>query len=422
MKIDWNSKYTTISAYAVIVFCICTLIMLVIVKFASVTAVAAKFLKAIAPIIWGFAIAYLLNPIMVRLEALFKKLIEKKAPHPKLCRTLAVVCSVVIGLGAISALVAIIVPQVLESVQTIFENVPLYMQNIYTWTNSMLENYPDVAAYVNEQYDTIRTTVFNAINNIVPNLTQWASKLKDGAVGVIGGVGNFAIGFIVSVYFLTDKEKFLAQGRKLVTALFPLRTSAHVLDICNKTNRSVMNFLSGKILDSLIIGCICFIAMKIMGLEYALLISTIVGVTNIIPFFGPIIGAVPSALLLLISEPRQTIPFIIMVLLLQQFDGNILGPHILGDSTGLSAFWVMFAIFVGGSMFGFGGMVLGVPLFAVIYELIKDAVESILKSRGLAHETTSYYNSGEYIPDDGKDKKQKTENSVFTDRIKKLKK
>lgn len=390
MKIDWNSKYTTISAYTVITFAICLAMVLFVVCFSSITGVLAAAVNTLSSFVWGFVIAFLLNPVMLWIEKLMKKLLEKKKPHPKFCRFISTFVAIIFGIAVISALIAIIVPQVLESIMTIFSNAQNYINNIYNWINTTLAEYPDVANYLNDQLDSIENTILTAVNSLIPKVGDWAVKLKDGAVGFAVGLKDFVIGFIVAVYLLLDKEKFIAQAKKLITAVFPERVAYEIKRISTKINISLNGFITGKILDSFIIGMICFVLMTIFKMEFPVLISTIIGVTNIIPFFGPFIGAIPSALLLLISEPSQTLPFIVMIFALQQFDGNILGPHILGDSTGLPAFWVMFAIFLGGGLFGFAGMILGVPIFAVIFALIQEIIESLLAKKGLPTDTDAY--------------------------------
>ncbi len=391
MKVEWNSKYTTISVYSIITFAVCLLMVVAAVKFRVLTGFASKAIATVSPIIWGIVIAFLLNPIMMFTEKRCKRIFERKKPHPKLCRFVSTAIAIAFGVAVISALVAIIVPQVLDSVMNIFNNTQTYMNNIYNWVNTTLSEYPEIVTYLNTQLDSIETSVISAVNNLIPKVGDWAVKLKDSAIELIVGLKDFIIGFIVAVYLLIDKEKFLAQSKKVIVASFPDRISHEILRIFDKTNKSLNGFITGKILDSFIIGMICFIAMRVLKLDYPVLISVIVGVTNVIPFFGPFFGAIPSALLLLISAPSQTIPFIILILIIQQFDGNILGPHILGDSTGLPVFWVMFAIFVGGGLFGFPGMVLGVPVFAVIYALAQEIVEYLLKKKGLSHDTKDYY-------------------------------
>ncbi|MCM1525115.1 MAG: AI-2E family transporter [Ruminococcus sp.] len=391
MKVNWNSKYTTVSVYTVITFAICLAMVLVVAKFSAIAGAFGTAVSTISAVIWGFIIAYLLNPVMMWVERISKKLFERKKPHPRLCRGISTAFAIIFGIAVICALIAIVVPQVIDSILQIFNNAQNYMNNVYAWVNTTLAEYPEILDYLNSQLDSIRSAVISAVNNLIPRVGDWAVRVKDGAVGLAIGLKDFIIGFIVAVYLLNDKEKFLAQAKKMTTAVFPEKLCREVLRIVDKTNKSFSGFISGKLLDSFIIGMICFIAMTLMKMEFSVLISTIVGVTNIIPFFGPFIGAIPSALLLLISAPEQTLKFIIMVIILQQFDGNILGPFILGDSTGLPAFWVMFAIFLGGGLFGFAGMLLGVPVFAVIYALAQEITESLLRRKGLSTATEDYY-------------------------------
>lgn len=391
MKIEWNSKYTTISVYTIITFLICFIFVIIAREFETVSLVLKTIAQTLSPVIWGIAIAYLLNPIMKKSEVLFKKLFEKDKKRPKLCRILAVAVAMLFGFAVISGLVAIIVPQVYDSILSIVDNIQVYSNNIYKFVDSTLSEYPEVVTYLTGQLDSIKDYVTKALNDILPQMGNWFIKLKDGALGLIIGLKDFILGFIIAVYLLFDKEKFIAQSKKLITALFPKSVSTEIFRLSNRTNHSVSGFISGKILDSFIIGMICFICMTVMKLEYPVLISTIVGVTNVIPFFGPFIGAIPSALLIFIAAPSQTLPFILLILIIQQFDGNILGPHILGDSTGLPAFWVIFAIFIGGGLFGFGGMLLGVPIFAVIYAIIEEITELLLAKKGEPVETEAYF-------------------------------
>ncbi len=390
MKVKWNERSTTRAVYVVITFTACLIVWFIGTKISALEGYLAAFMKALAPIIWGFVIAYLLNPVMKATEKLCSKLFERKAPHPKLCRMTATIVSIIFGLAVIIAVIAIIVPQFLESLMTIFNNMPTYWNNLYNWVDKLLISYPEIAVYANQAFESLQNTITNFTTDLLPKIGNYAVKLKDGAVSLVGGVLNFIIGFIVAVYFLADKEKFSAQVKKFLTAVFPEKTRELIFHIGRRTNKYVGDFLAGKILDSAIIGCICFVALKFMGIEYAVLISVIIGVTNVIPVFGPFIGAIPSGLLVLVTQPEKTIAFIIMIVILQQLDGNIIGPHILGDSTGLSAFWVMFAIFIGGGLFGFMGMLLGVPVFAVIYELTREFCEDMLKKKQLPAETSAY--------------------------------
>ena len=208
---------------------------------------------------------------------------------------------------------------------------------------------------------------------------------------------NLVIGVIISVYLLMGKRKFLAQAKKLCYALLGTKRGGIVCNVCTFANQAFGGFIGGKIIDSAIIGVLCFLGLSVLDMPYTMLISIIVGVTNVIPFFGPYLGAVPSALLLLVIDPMECLTFIIFILVLQQLDGNVIGPTILGDATGLNGFWVVVSILVFGSFFGIIGMVIAVPLFAVIYKIITEVVNRLLSNQGLST-VTSDYDSWNYPP------------------------
>ena len=390
MKVDFNKKYTTISVYVIITFAVCLFLVILLLNSSTLFGYIKQIFKVLAPVTWGIVIAYLINPLMKSIERSIKKAIEKKKPHPKIARILSLTLSMLIFIALLVALISIILPQVIESILGIFGNINEYINNLENFVFKFLDDYPDIVETVRQQFDVIQPKLLDFVNDMMPKLGDWAIKLKDGAIGFIVALKDFVIGFIVAVYLLLSKEKFLAQSRKATHALFSKNVSANILRISAHTNKTLGGFLTGKIIDSLIIGMLCFICMTLMKMEFVALISVVVGVTNIIPFFGPFIGAIPSALLLLVEAPNQVIPFLIFILILQQFDGNILGPMILGDSTGLSAFWVMVAIFLGGGLFGFAGMILGVPLFAVVYELIGEFISYLLKKKNMSDETADY--------------------------------
>lgn len=391
MKIDFNRKYTTISFYAVVTFAICLLLVVIVQKNEAIADALKSAAKILAPVTWGIVIAYLVNPIMKFFERTLKKLIGKNKPRRRLIRILSVALGMITLLMMLFAVVSVLMPQVIESLVGIFRNFNTYIANFEEWVYKFVENYPDIYAYVQNAFNNIQPQINDFINDIMPQLGEFAVKVKDGALGLVVGVKDFVIGFIIAIYMLYSKEKFLAQLRKLITAVLPNGAKEVLFSVAARTNQMLGGFISGKIIDSIIIGILTFICMTIMKMDFVALISVVVGVTNIIPFFGPFIGAIPSAFLLLVAAPKQVIPFVIFIIILQQFDGNILGPKILGDSTGLSPFWVMFAIFIGGGMFGFAGMVLGVPIFAVIYSLTRDFVSYLLNKKGLSPNTEDYY-------------------------------
>ena len=413
MKIEPNQKYLTVSFYTVITFAICLFLVVIVQKFSVISGVLASFANVIAPVTWGIVIAYIVNPMMKFFERVFGKCFERKKAHRKLVRSLSVAFGLLTLLAVLFAIVAVLLPQVVESVIGLARNFNSYLNNFESWIYKFVEDYPDIYSFVQTQFDNLQPKLTDFINSIVPKLGEWAIKLKDGAIGFIGGLGDFIIGFIVAIYLLFSKEKFIAQMRKFVAAVLPEGGKNAVYSIAARTNKMLGGFISGKLIDSTIIGILTFICMSIMKMDFVALISVVVGVTNIIPFFGPFIGAIPSALLLLVAAPRQVIPFVIFIFILQQFDGNILGPKILGDTTGLSPFWVMFAIFVGGGMFGFAGMILGVPIFAVIYSLVRDFVNYLLERRGLSTRTLDYCSNDIPVDDEKKNKMHKSLSAVF---------
>ena len=413
MKIEPNQKYLTVSFYTVITFAICLFLVVIVQKFSVISGVLASFANVIAPVTWGIVIAYIVNPMMKFFERVFGKCFERKKAHRKLVRSLSVAFGLLTLLAVLFAIVAVLLPQVVESVIGLARNFNSYLNNFESWIYKFVEDYPDIYSFVQTQFDNLQPKLTDFINSIVPKLGELAIKFKDGAIGFIGGLGDFVIGFIVAIYLLFSKEKFIAQMRKFVAAVLPEGGKNAVYSIAARTNKMLGGFISGKLIDSTIIGILTFICMSIMKMDFVALISVVVGVTNIIPFFGPFIGAIPSALLLLVAAPRQVIPFVIFIFILQQFDGNILGPKILGDTTGLSPFWVMFAIFVGGGMFGFAGMILGVPIFAVIYSLVRDFVNYLLERRGLSTRTLDYCSNDIPVDDEKKNKMHKSLSAVF---------
>ena len=239
--------------------------------------------------------------------------------------------------------------------------------------------------------DWVNTDLLGWMNTLVTGFTTYV-------IGFFSSLMNWVLGLIVAIYALAERESFDGQAKKMVYAFLPVENANVVIAIARKTNQVFSGFISGKLIDSLIIGVLCFVGLSVLRMPYTLLISVIVGVTNVIPFFGPYVGAVPSAFLILLVNPIQCLYFIIFILVLQQIDGNIIGPKILGDSTGLSAFWVIFSILLFGGLFGFVGMVIGVPTFAVIYYLIKSGVEYLLWKKGLPVETQEF--SGLYQVDE----------------------
>ena len=359
-----------------------------------------KLLKILSPFIWGFVITYLIAPLMRLLERsvfgplcrrLFAK--NKKSDGSKLARGLAVLVSELTMVAVLTALVYLILPQLYSSIETIVKNGPDYLRDLSAWVTGLLDNHPEITKYVQEALNTLNTDIMSWVSNkLLPGVGNLVTSLIEGGYVVVQGVYNLLIGIIVSIYLLSDLEHFTAALRKLNYSWFSLETAEKVREAVEFTDRTFMGFISGKLLDSAIIGLICYIVCAILNMPYALLVSVIVGATNIIPFFGPFIGAVPSALIILMVDPLKCLIFIVFIIILQQIDGNFIGPKILGSSIGITSFWVLFSIVVGAGLFGFAGMVLGVPVFVVLYTFLTRNVEERLKKSDLPWETAQYEN------------------------------
>lgn len=364
--------------------------------------------KLLMPVIYGLVIAYLLNPLMVFYSNCFYKLLGKKIPddderrlerYRRFTKGTSLVLAMITGFLIITVLLWMLIPQVVNSIVTLVNTLPDQAQDYYNKVSKWVMNNPYMANQFQDALLRLTDSLDEWIQKdllpwlqtgLLPNVNSLAAMFANGVFSVLGVLYNLMIGCIVAVYLLLGKEKFLAQAKKMVYAVFGKKQADVILHYSRLTNDTFSGFIVGKIVDSAIIGVLCFIVMWILKLPYPLLISVIVGVTNVIPVFGPYIGAVPSALLILLVNPVQCIYFVIFIIVLQQIDGNVIGPAILGESTGLTAFWVLFAILLFGGMWGIAGMIVGVPMFAVIYRLLKDYLELRLYHKSLSPDTDMY--------------------------------
>lgn len=406
MKIRFNAKSNTIAVYCVIVFTICLLLAAVVFKYSSIFSYVRRLINILSPVIWGLVIAYILNPIVKVTEKNLKKFVFRKKDHPKLSRAIGIAFATILMLGVIAAVVGSIVPEIIETLKSIFGNMSSYLNNLQKFLNEKIsrfaDTHPEINEFLNSEFNNIQDFLISIVERYQPKLDNLLSEngllanLTDSAWTFLNGLKNFGLGVIVSIYLLYSKDTMLAQSKKMVYALFSEKSRKHILSVASRANSTFSSFLSGKAIDSLIIGIICFFGMMILNMRtYAVVISVIIGITNMIPFFGPIIGAVPTGLLILLTDPNKTVVFLLFIFVLQQFDGNILGPKILGNSLGLSSFWIMFAIFVGGGLFGFVGMIGFVPLFAVLYSIVSEFVASKLEKKKLPKETRYYLHGNE---------------------------
>ena len=357
----------------------------------------SKFIRAVSPVIWGLVIAYILNPVCTfverNLNKLFSKRMKPKAAQ-KLSHGIGVVASMIFALLVIFGVIMLIVPQLIDSVSMLINNGQSYYETMETWVNSLLEDNPQIRDYVENLLDQGYQYIQNWMNNrLLASAQSIMTKVATGVYSVVRWVFNFLVGMIIAAYMLGSKKTLLAQCRKLFSALWSAKVEVRAKRIAHNANSVFGGFIRGKLLDSAIIGVLCYIGAAILRLPYTVLVATIVGITNVIPFFGPLIGAVPCALLILLVSPIKCLYFLIFILLLQQLDGNVIGPRILGDSIGLSSFWVLISITVFSSLFGFIGMLIGVPLFAVLYTIVKEIAEELLSKKKLPTDTLAYYES-----------------------------
>ena len=392
----WNIRpYLAIALTAVLVICLCIVFFFLIYRYNGFAAGWKKLTAILQPIIIGIVIAYLINPIMMFFEKHLMRWIEpkmkKKAKAKKLCRGIATLGALAVFILIIVVLLVMLIPQLVESVQGVATTLPSEVQHLIDKTNKYLSSDSEAANFVEDTLIYATNYIKDwAMNDLLPKSNTYLTSITTGLINVFKVLLNIIVGLIVSVYLLFSKETFIGQFKKLNYALFKPKKANIVIQTARKSNEIFGGFISGKILDSMIIGIICYIVLLIMKMPYPVLVSVIVGVTNIIPFFGPFIGAVPSFIIIVLANPIQGLYFLIFVVILQQVDGNIIGPNILGDSTGLSPFWVIFSIMVGGGLFGFAGMLLGVPTFAVIYYIMQEIMRYFLRKRDLPQDSSQY--------------------------------
>ncbi len=327
------------------------------------------------PFIYGAVIAYLLKPVCNTIEGFLRRFIPEKLNG--LISALSIALTILFGLLVIYALLMMIIPQLITSVTSLYSTAQRNFAKFVQWANHVefIENNETIMSLLNSAYDTMTTNLDGWVKNtLIPSMQDIVSGAAVGVLNVVTWAKNLVIGIIVAVYMLASRKRFVQQAKLVFYSVFKPRWAQLIIEEIQYADKMFGGFINGKIMDSAIIGVLCYIGCLIFKFPSALLVSVIIGVTNIIPFFGPFIGAIPATLLILIQNPIKALWFILFVLVLQQVDGNIIGPKILGNTTGLSSFWVLFAILLFGGLWGFVGMIVGVPLFAVIYDVIKKLV------------------------------------------------
>lgn len=392
MKVEWTKSMTK----RVLVYIVAGIGILaayfILINLKRVSGILSSVSDILRPFIIAAIFAYIVNGPMMFFERLFGKLTDKKKPRPVLKRVLAIIAAWVASLAVLVLFFVIIVPDVKISITTLINNLPSYFESLKAFIVALAEKYQLDISYLNSfmNFQVTADGIMEIIDKYSDALIPQLANIANISVQIGSFIADVIIAIIISVYLLFSKETLIAQLKKVLYALFNRKLADVSVRVARETHRTFSGFINGKLLDSLIIGILCFIGMSILKFEYALLISFIVGVTNVIPFFGPMFGAVPSVLLLLMIDPWHALWFAVFIFALQQLDGNVIGPKILGDSTGLPALWVMFAILVGGALWGVAGMFVGVPLFAVIYRFSKEILENLLKKKNMPENTSAY--------------------------------
>jgi predicted PurR-regulated permease PerM len=395
-KMNWNIKpYLAMGLIALLVIVLSISFFFLIYRYQGVSRNVGAMFSILQPVTIGLVLAYLISPIVNFEErhllplALDKMKSEKKAR--KTVRAVSIITALVFVGVIIGVLLQMVIPELYRSINGMIDTMPKQVSNFMDWITAYVNEDSEIAGYL-EMALTKGTEFFEnwAKTDFLPQTRNLIAGLTSGVIIAVRLLFHVIIGIILSIYILMSKEALIGQSKQIVYALFSGKRANRIIRTVHKSNEIFGGFISGKILDSAIIGILCFLCLYVMKMPYVVLVSVIVGVTNVIPFFGPYLGAVPSAILIMLANPIKGLYFIIFILVLQQVDGNIIGPKILGDSTGLSSFWVVFAILVGGGLFGVPGMIIGVPLLAVIFYIIRNALDHVMEKKGLPQDPTEF--------------------------------
>lgn len=434
MKINWNRKYTTIAVYTLIVIALAVLFVVFVFRFDSFAQSFSKFSGVLAPAICGIVIAFILNPLMMYIENKFFKKLKEGTPQEQnivmrklhnssvgdsavvrtlekhgtpmekkirrrvtIARVFSMVITFVIVFAALVGIIIAVAPSFAKSVMDLAEKMPEYLEKVEKWGDKVFEDNPQIAEFISAEVKDVAGLVNKIAEEIKPMAGDIAGNVAEWLMNFLGtvltGLKNFVIGIIIAMYLLYSKERLLAQGKKIFIAFFKERRCKTMFGGMAKANDIFKKYIISNLLDAMIIFVFMLIGMFAMGMPYQTLIAVVCGVTNLIPFFGPFIGAIPCAVLILLVDPVKVIWFAIFVLVIQQIDGNVIKPFLFGETMGLPAIWVLISITVGGGLFGIPGMLLGAPVFAVFYLLFAEFVAGKLRRKNLPGETEAYVGS-----------------------------
>lgn len=377
---DRVKKYIGAAVAFTIAVVISICVFFIIFKFDKVVQVWSSFIDILKPFIYGAVIAYLLRPVCNIIEKNVNRILGKSTKLKniycdRIARWTGIIVSLLSAILIIYVLIVMIVPQIWDTINGLIDVLPQYFNKSVEFLENFLSKYVNNSENIETAYEMVYDEAYKWIEGeFVPGIQTAIAGVSTGVVSVFNIVWDIVIGIIVSVYLLYNRRKFLIQMKLVLYSIFTERWANEIAAELKLTDRMFGGFINGKLIDSFIIGVLCYIIIRIVGMPYPLLISVIIGITNVVPFFGPIFGAIPCVMLIFILNPIKALYLAIILLVLQFFDGNILGPKILGDATGINSFWVLFSVMLFGGLFGFIGMLIAVPLFAVIYDVVKRLV------------------------------------------------
>lgn len=407
MKFKWNKSYLGWGLTAFAVILASTIIIFILVNQNSVAAGIGNFFNSLVPIFYGFIFAYLLCPIVNFFDTrVFGRIFVKKAKSVhhesekhglqtfvknKAARVLSILVTLVIVLVILTGVISAILPQLETTIRTLAFNIPSYIATTTDWIASAFTSFPDLGAEVTDIVNQTLVALRDFLSNaILPQVGDYLGTLTNGIMSVIGIFMNLLLGLVISIYCLYSKELFSAQAKKLLYSVVKVSHANKFIDAVRRIHHSFGSFLTGTLIDSFVVACVTFIVTTLFKVPFALLVSVMMGLTNIIPYFGPFIGAVPSAFLILMEDPFKCLIFIIIILVIQNLNGNVLSPRILGENIGLPSFWIIFALLAGQGLFGFWGLIVGIPIFAVVYSAGKELIASRLTAKGLPSDSDTY--------------------------------
>ncbi len=395
MRDNENRKYIKLGITGIVVLAIAIACAFFFFQIQEVLIGIRTVTNILKPFLYGAVIAYLLTPLCNKLEKKLHKAFAKKSERiKKMLSFVAIIISLIFALALVWMLFMLIIPQVWKSIMKIVDMLPGKIEIVSNWINNMLRDQPELQLYFDTVWKQLETNVDSLLEadfaQIIPGISGFLGGISVQVIGVFNGFKNLFLGFLISAYLLASRKLFAAQAKLILHGVFNDKWARILEEEVRYIDKMFNGFFMGKIIDSAIIGALCFIGTTLLGFDSAAFISVVIGVTNIIPFFGPLIGAVPCALLLLLENPMHCLYFIIFIIVLQQLDGNVIGPKILGNATGVSSFWVLFSILLFGGLWGIIGMVIGVPLFAVIYDVIRKLVYRGLKKHSHQKMITQY--------------------------------